>query len=34
MRQRLFSSTRDREIKARAQELWERAGRPVGRDLA
>nr|WP_257187600.1 MULTISPECIES: DUF2934 domain-containing protein [unclassified Bradyrhizobium] len=21
-------------MKARAQELWERAGRPVGRDLA
>ncbi|WP_342739504.1 DUF2934 domain-containing protein [Bradyrhizobium sp. B117] len=33
LRQRLFPSTRDREIKMRAQELWEHAGRPVGRDL-
>lgn len=33
LRQKLFPSTRDREIKKRAQELWEHAGRPVGRDL-
>ena len=33
LRQRLFPSTRDRQIKMRAHELWERAGRPAGRDL-
>ncbi|MCA1552268.1 DUF2934 domain-containing protein [Bradyrhizobium sp. BRP19] len=33
LRQRLFPSTRDREIKMRARELWEHAGRPVGRDV-
>ncbi|MGY3342701.1 MULTISPECIES: DUF2934 domain-containing protein [unclassified Bradyrhizobium] len=33
LRQKLFPSARDREIKMRAQELWEHAGRPVGRDL-
>ncbi|WP_342738993.1 DUF2934 domain-containing protein [Bradyrhizobium sp. B117] len=33
LRQRLFPFTRDQQIKMRAHELWEHAGRPAGRDL-
>lgn len=33
LRQRLFPSARDRQIKMRAHELWEQAGRPAGHDL-
>jgi len=33
LRQRPFPSRVDREIRMRAQHLWEHAGRPAGRDL-
>ena len=33
LRQRLFSSSLHRQISARAFELWNQAGRPIGRDL-
>jgi hypothetical protein len=33
LRQRLFRPSRFRQIKARAYELWEQAGRPADRDL-
>jgi hypothetical protein len=33
LRQKLFRPSRSRQIRARAYELWEKAGRPAGRDL-
>jgi hypothetical protein len=33
LRLRLFTSSRHRQITARAFELWDQAGRPTGRDL-